>query len=147
MDMSQYTEWHTHPLSSLFEMVAYERLDGSWDVFVYAPVASVPELEATRVDEVHSLAGYVPADALSPEEIQRIADDIEERFGENYRLVLFYEEMAERRIIQRILEHLKRRGAHGMHVGSDGHNKWQLHIRKKDLPIASEVIASNVAQT
>jgi hypothetical protein len=166
MDMSQYTGYHTYLDTSLFAMTTYERLDGGWDVFVVEPVGAVPELEAVRVDENYIFVGHVPLTVPALEEIQQIAErlrlgegqeftvipsetqqiayDIEERLWEDYHLVVFYGEMGERRIIQRILEHLRHRGAHGMQVGSDGHNYWQLRIRKKDVPIASEFITSNV---
>lgn len=56
----------------------------------------------------------------------------------------FYREISGRRIIQRILTHLKQHNCNGMSVHSEAKDTWVLSIKKKDIPLASEVAEQNV---
>jgi hypothetical protein len=56
----------------------------------------------------------------------------------------FYREIGGRRIIQRIVTHLQQHNCRGMGVHSEAKDIWLLSIRKKDIPLASEIAEQNV---
>jgi len=67
-----------------------------------------------------------------------------ERLTADSRLVRYYQETGERRVIQRMLEHMTRRGCGGMSVQLVGENAWELSIWMKDVETAQEFISSNI---
>jgi hypothetical protein len=136
MNNDEYTGLHTHPASP----TVVERRDGEWDVFVAEPAGSCPELEGGRIDPHHIFVRRLQ----DIRQLEDVAEEIETTLGEGYQRVLFYRESGSRRIIQKIVDHLKARGAHAMWVRSTADNEWELLIRRKDFPIAGEIILSNV---
>jgi|SRR5579871_1364887 len=141
MDEHEYTGSHIHPIDpTVVEIVAYQRKDKDWDVFVCEPEGSCPELESNRSDAQHIFIQKIK----DISELARIAGEIEERLGTAYQRTDFYREIGTRRIIQAAISHLQRRGAFGMQVRAAAENEWILSIRKKDVPIASEVVSTNL---
>jgi hypothetical protein len=80
------------------EIVAYQRLDQSWDVFIFEPKGSIP----------------------------------------------VYREAGTRRVIDRIFDHLRKQGVCGMEARAQGPGEWEPLIRRKDVPLAEQVILSNI---
>jgi hypothetical protein len=139
-DSHIYSGKHIHPMDpTVIEIVAYERLDGEWDVFVCEPPGSCPEYEAARIDNYHM---YVERIA-SHDMLNAAVDRIEAYLGEAYRRVPYYRETGSRRIIQRIRDHLHAHQAGGMFVHSEPPDNWVLYIRRKDISLAQEVAVSN----
>lgn len=62
---------------------------------------------------------------------------------DEYRRIDFYRETGGRRIIQRIVTHLRKHNCSGMLVHSEAKDTWLLSIRKKDIPLASEIAEPN----
>jgi len=58
----------------------------------------------------------------------------------------FYREIGGRRIIQRIITHLKQHNCSGMSVRSVAKDTWLLSINKKDVSLASEIAEQNINQ-
>ena len=56
---------------------------------------------------------------------------------------VFYREAGSRKLIGKIHMHLQKRGARHAWVRSAGEGDWELVIRRKDFPIAAEVVPSN----
>ena len=106
MDWNKYTDYHVHPQDNhLVEIVAYERLDGAWDVYVFEPTGTCPELEADRVDNNHIFVGKME----SRFDINRIADTVDRQLGDEYQCEVYYREAGSRRIIGKITAHLMKR--------------------------------------
>ncbi len=59
-------------------------------------------------------------------------------------IVKYYLEVGERRIIQKVIEHLKKNNCDGMTVNLIAKDTWLLSIRKKDYHIAYEIASQNV---
>ena len=57
--------------------------------------------------------------------------------------VKFYKEVGERRIIQKIVTHMKQHNCDGMWVQPVEKGSWLLSIQKKDIQIASEIAEQN----
>jgi len=141
MDWNKYTDYHVHPQDNhLVEIVAYERLDGAWDVYVFEPTGTCPELEADRVDNNHIFVGKME----SRFDINRIADTVDRQLGDEYQCEVYYREAGSRRIIGKITAHLMKQGAQHVWVRSTGTGDWELVIRRKDFKLADEVARSNV---
>ena len=141
MNEHEYRGSHVHAIDpTVVEIVAYQRKDRDWDVFVCEPEGSCPELESNRIDVQHIFIQKIK----DVGELVRIAGEIEECLGTAYQRTDFYREIGTRRIIQAAISHLQRRGAFGMQVRAAGENEWILSIRKKDIPLASEVVATNL---
>ncbi len=141
MDWTVYTDNHTHPSGSYsVEFVAHYRRDGGLDLFAYEPEGSCPELEDGRVDENHIFLARLE----SERELDAAVEAVMARLGEGYELALFYREAGSRKVIGKICTHLQKHGAHHAWVRSNGKEDWELVIRRKDFPIAAEVVSSNV---
>ena len=141
MNEADYTGHHAHAQdSAVVEIVAYERKDGSWDVFVFETAGSVPELEDHRTDADHIFIERV----LSPDEIDVVARKIDLQLGTGYQPAPFYREKGTRRMIDRLTSHLSRNNAHKYQVRSCGEDEWELHIRRKDFELAKQLMAPNV---
>lgn len=142
IDWQQYTDNHSHPMDPVrVEVVGYERKAGGWDVFVFEPVDSCPELEAGRVDDQHIFIETI----RSSTELDRVAEEIYRRLGSGYELAVYFRENGSRRIIGKIYDHLQQRGAHHMSVGAvQNSSDWELVIRRKNFELAGEVENSNV---
>jgi len=69
--------------------------------------------------------------------------DIDILMSESQR-VNFYQEVGERQVIQKIIDHLKKHKCTGMSIQAIAEDVWVLSIQKKDIPIASEVAKLNV---
>jgi hypothetical protein len=144
VDEARYTDRHVHPsIQTDVEVVAYETIDGAWDVFVFATLGSCPELEASRTDDEHVFVETIDA----ADQVDQVAGRIMERLGDAYAIVPYSRESGSRRIIGRITSHLQEANATGVHVQSIGDDYWQLSIRKRDFTAAREVIEPNVGQT
>lgn len=139
MDWDQYTDNHAHPADlTVVEFVAYERLDGDWDVYVVEPKGSCPELDGSRVDENHIFIRRARS-----EELDQVVAEVEKKLGDGYQRVPFYRETGSRKTIQQIRDHLREQGAYGISIHKDARKEWVIIIRKKDFPLASEIITSN----
>ena len=143
MNEDEYTGAHQHPSDpTVVEFVAYERRDGSgWNVYVFKPPGSCPELEATRTDEFHLFIQRI-ADL---NELDGVVAETERRLGDGYRLVPYYRETGTRRAIGRIHDYLKRNGAHDMSVRGLPGDEWELWLRKKDVTLARQIAPANIA--
>jgi hypothetical protein len=116
-----YTSLHIHPtFQTVVEIVAYQRIDCGWDVFVFEPPGACPELESGRVDDQHIFIQWIETER----EIDQVADEIENRLGAAYQRVTYYREIGTQRTIQSIEDHLLQNGATGL-----------LFIRRKDFPL------------
>ena len=141
MDKARYTGRHIHPSDPTdVELVAYETIDGAWDVFVFEPRGSCPELEGSRIDDDHIFIETIDL----ADELDDAARRIVRRLGDAYTIVPYFREVGSRRTIDKIASHLHRSNATGFHVQSIGEDKWQLAIRRKDVRTAREVIPPNV---
>ncbi|HIC81119.1 MAG TPA: hypothetical protein EYH07_09345 [Kiloniellaceae bacterium] len=141
MDWTAYTDNHTHPSGSYtVEFVAYYRRDSGLDLFAYEPEGSCPELEDGRVDEDHIFLAHLE----SERELDAAVEAVMARLGAGYEPAVFYREAGSRKLIGKIHTHLQKRGAHHAWVRSNGREDWELVIRRKDFPIAAEVVSSNV---
>lgn len=142
IDWQAHTENHCHPSAPVpVEVVAHERKAGGWDVYVFEPVGSCPELEARRVDAQHIFIETIG----SSDELDRVAEDLRNRLGPRYEHAVYFRESGGRRTIGKICDHLQRRGARHMHVNTvPNSSDWELRIRKKDFELAREVEKSNV---
>jgi hypothetical protein len=139
IDWERYTGVHSHPLETdRVEIVGYERKAGGWDVYVYEPVGSCPELEASRVDDWHIFIETID----SSTELERVAAEINRRLGSGYELAVYFRESG-----GRIYDYLRGRGAQHMWVRAiPNSSDWELVIRRKDFELAGEVEKSNMAR-
>ena len=143
MKEEEYTDIHKHPSDGSFvEIVAYERHDRSWDVFIFEPKGSIPEMESFRTDDNHIFFKNIQ----SSSELDKAAEEIEKQLGNQYREVPYYRESGTRRTLDRIFDHLRKQGAHGMHIRAEGSDEWVILIRRKDLILAEQVVRSNINQ-
>ena len=117
-------------------------MDGKWDVFDFEPFGSCPELEEFRVDEDHIFFKTID----SEDQIDHVAEGINELLGDAYELVPYYQESGSRRIIGKINSFLQNANITRIYVHSIGENEWELLIRKKDFPVARKFIEPNVNQ-
>lgn len=141
MNEKDYTGVHTHPSDpTVVEIVAYERIDQSWDVFIFEPEGSVPELESQRVDEEHILVKNLK----TVSELAVAVEEIERKLGAEYEKVLFYKEAGTRRVVGLVYDHLRKLGATGMSLRAQGEGNWELFVRRKDVPLAEQVVFSNI---
>ena len=134
---------HHHPElpSVAVEAVAYARKHGGWDLYLFEPKGSLPpEFEASRVDQFHIFLRT----AHSHDEISQILEEVEVRLWPDYCRDLYYRESGGRRVINKITGHLDRHGAQHMWVSSVGNGDYELRIRRKDFPLAAEIVASNI---
>ena len=141
MKEEEYTELHIHPSDTpKVEIVAYQRKDQGWDVYINEPNGSVPELEHFRTDENHIFIKRINA----PEEIEAVAMSIYQQLGDGYLVEAYYREKETRRTIDKIYDFLRKGGAQGMSVHSCGPNEWELSIRRKDWEHAARIVVSNI---
>ena len=141
MREEEYTELHIHPSDAAkVEVVAYQRKDGGWDVYIFEPNGSVPELEHLRTDENHIFIRRIGG----PEEFDAVAKSIDQQLGDGYISKAFYREKGTRRTIDKIYDSLSKGGARGMSVQSCGPNEWELSIRRKDWEHATKIALSNI---
>ena len=141
MKEEDYTDLHRHPSDpTIVEIVAYERRNQSWDVFIFEPIGSIPEMESQRTDEWHIFVKNIK----TPDELDNVAKEIERQLGVGYSSVPFYREAGTRRVIDRIFDHLRKQGAHGMAVRAQGPGEWELLIRLRDVPVAEQITLSNI---
>jgi hypothetical protein len=75
---------------------------------------------------------------------QKYDDTDVEKLIADSRLVRYYQETGERRVIQQITDHMKTRGCVGMTVQRDGKDNWVLSVWKKDEEIAREIAQKNI---
>ncbi len=83
-------------------------------------------------------------EALRPEWCLPPSDDEVDFYQEVDEIVKFYLEVGDRRIIQKVIEHLKKNNCDGMRVSLIAKDTWLLSIRKKDIQIAYEIASQNV---
>jgi|JI10StandDraft_1071094.scaffolds.fasta_scaffold229698_2 hypothetical protein len=144
IDWQMYTDNHTHPSRpGRVEVVAYERMVGGWDVYVFEPIGACPELEGGRADDQHIFIETIN----DSDELDRVNEDICTRLGPGYEFAVYFRESDGRRAIGKIVDHLKQRGATGMHVRAvPDTSDWELCIRRKDFELAGEVAKSNIVR-
>jgi hypothetical protein len=141
MKEEEYTDLHKHPTDDTFvEIVAYERHDRRRDVFIFEPKGSIPEMESFRTDDNHIFYKNIQ----SSMELDKIAEEIEKRLGNQYSTVPYYRERGTRRTLDRIFDHLRKQEAHGMHIRAEGSDEWVILIRRKDKMLAEQVVRSNI---
>jgi hypothetical protein len=144
MNEADYTSRHAHAQEpAVVEIVAYERKDGSWDVFVFKPRAAFRNLKTV----VQTPTIYFIERILSPDEIDAVARKVDLQLGPGYKQVPFYREKGTRRIIDRLTSHLYHTNARNYYVSSCRESEWELHIRRKDFDLAEKVMAPNVAES
>lgn len=134
---------HQHPsISSWVEIVAYKRQDDIWEVFIFEPKGSLPELEVHRIDDDHIFFKTIEDIA----EIDPIVREVHDAIGPGYELLPFFQERSSRKWIGKIYDHLRKAGRTGMAVKESKKGVWEIMIRKKDFSLASEVISSNIPE-
>ena len=136
LDASRYTGRHAYPppKSSWVELVAYERRDGLWDLFIFEPPGVCPpEWEANRVDPQHLELGEISG----PDRFGEAVELLKQQLGPGYEPVLAHRESVpgKRVEVARGLNYLHKGGATGYWAqeGADGHS--ELWARRKDLPL------------
>ena len=136
MKQNIYTGNHIHPLESYsIEFVAYEKIDGSWDVFLDEPPESVPELDKNRNAEGELFLGEIE----SENKLDKFAEDIIKSIADDYAIIPYFKEEGLRRNSQKLIDQLSKTGCHGMFLSHDG-RFWECHIRKKDIDIANNIL-------
>ncbi|WP_201495707.1 hypothetical protein [Rubrivivax sp. A210] len=127
---------HFHPDVGLgLELVAYERKDGSFDLFAFEPAGSVPEIESARIDSSHIFVANAP----NRTEAQAASDCLCERLGEGYQLIQLLEEHGSRALLGRVFDTLRKNGVQHLTVGQiDSTANWGLYGRRKDLTAARQ---------
>lgn len=142
IDWQSYTDVHAHPRNpALVEVVAYERKAGGWDVYVFESIGACPELEAGRMDDQHIFIETIGTSG----ELDRVNEDICTRLGRGYEIAVYFREHGGRRVIGKLVDHLRRGGAQKMHVNAvPNSGDWELRIRRKDFELAAEITQSNV---
>ena len=137
---NEYTGNHTHPTGTYsLEFVAFERNDGSWDLYLEEPEGSCPEFDDKRDNDGQVFLSNTD----DIDKINEIADKIINQVGPEYEMVLYYRELSQRKTTQKIWDHMKKNGCHGMYLSNDG-IYWELYIRRKDFDIATNYTTSNV---
>lgn len=140
----EYPGNHIHPLApSILDIIAYERKDGTWDVYIFEPAETIPELESKRVDEKYIFIKSINR----PEELNVVVSEIESKYKkqiDDNTVCPFYSEENTRRTIDKIFSFLKANDCDHMFVRSTKKDTWILSIRKKDFPLAEKVIKSNI---
>lgn len=134
---------HAHPsVPCWVEVVAYQRKDKRWDVFLFEPKGSIPELEEKRVDEDHIFFKTIE----SIENLNSIIEEIHLVIGPGYEPRTYFREDNSRKWVGRIYDHLRDQGRTGTSVHEFEPGKWEILVRKKDFPKAAEVIETNFRQ-
>lgn len=131
------SEEHFHPdVRAEIEFVAYLRANGTYDLYIYEPLGSVPELDAKRHDDHHIFIACVPdSDAAC-----QAAEEIAASLGESYQRVELLYEQGSRKSIGRVYDELKRQGATHLFVSRVGSSSdWVLYGRRKDQVAAREI--------
>jgi len=108
--------------------------DQNWDVHHDSDFSSIQEAMDSTIEQY-------PDRQIRWEKYD---DTNVERLTADSRPVRYYQETGERRVIQRMLEHMTRRGCGGMSVQLVGENAWELSIWMKDVETAQEFISSNI---
>jgi hypothetical protein len=116
------------------QLIAYERTDGSWDLFLFEPVGVCPPgWEEQRADPQHLRFGVLS----SPERIEDAVSLVHAQLGPDYEPVRAFRELhpGARGGVNARLHRLHHGGATGYaaRLGPDGH--WELWARRKDLPL------------
>lgn len=131
-----YTGNHSHPLCEhLVELVAYERHDGSYDVFVFEPVGVCPELEAGRVDKQHIFIERIS----SLSDFEDVVLRINRQLGPSYEHVVFYQESGSRHQIGQLYTLFQAQGIRDMQVQPTESEGWELLLRRKDFALAQHL--------
>ncbi|WP_309712572.1 hypothetical protein [Armatimonas sp.] len=143
MNEDDYTGSHSHPICQhLVELVAYERHDGSYDVFVFEPVGFCPELEADRVDEHHIFIERIP----SLSDFEEVVLRINRQLGPRYEHVVFYYESGSRRIIGQLYTQFQAHNIRDMRIEPTGSRDWGLLLRRKDFALAQTLQEVHLAK-
>jgi hypothetical protein len=136
MNEDDYTDHHCHPLCEhLVEMVAYERHDGSYDVFVFEPVGACPELEAGRVDEHHIFIKRISSLSDFEEVVLRINCQL----GPHYAHAVFCYESGSRSVIGQLYTQFQAQGIRDIQVQPTKSGGWELLLRRKDFALAKSL--------
>lgn len=136
MNPSVYTGRHATPRRPTWvQLIAYERRDGIWDLFVFEPVGVCPpEWEEHRIDPQHLLVGELSAVELLDDAVP----SIHAQLGAEYEPMRAFREerRGARGGVNVRLQRLHHAGATGYsaRLGEDGH--WELWARRKDLRLA-----------
>ncbi|MBB6050874.1 hypothetical protein [Armatimonas rosea] len=139
-----YTGNHCHPLcEQLVELVAYERNDGSYDVFVCEPVGACLELEAGRVDEHHIFIERIP----SLSDFEEVVLRINRQLGPRYEHAVFYQESGSRHVIGQLYTQFQTQGIREMQVQPTKSGGWELLLRRKDFALAEHLQEALLAKS
>lgn len=136
-----FNSTHEHPsIPGWVEVVAYERKDKKWDVFLYEPVGSIPILEDKRVDEDHIFFKTIE----SIEDLDNTVKEIHLVIGPEYEPQTYFRENNSRKWVGRIYDHLRNAGKTGISIHEYEPGSWEVVVRKKDFPMAAEIVESNL---
>ena len=121
------------PSSLGVELVAYRRKGGSYDMYLFEPPGSVPELESHRVDAEHIFVASLPDEAS----VQEAENQLCKRLAAAYEVVPFLEERGSRIGLGLVYDALRRADVQSLYVVRVGATEnWVLRGRRKDLPAA-----------
>jgi hypothetical protein len=138
LDPFTYTGRHVSPAQPTWvQLIAYERRDGSWDLFVFEPVGICPpEWEEHRIDAQHVRVGELSTLGR----LDEAARLIHAQLGAEYEPIAAFREPRPgvRGGVNLRLQRLHHAGATGYsaRLGADGH--WELWARRKDLHLLGE---------
>jgi hypothetical protein len=137
LDRSLYTGRHVEGVAYV-ALVAYERLAGGWDLFVFEPPGVCPpEWEAERVDPQHLRLGELSA----PEQMAKAVASVNAQLGAGFAPAVLLREPTPgpRTKVSRGLHQLHHAGATGYSakLGADG--RWELWGREKDRPLLNKL--------
>lgn len=137
LDPSRYTGRHVTG-SGWVQLIAYERRDGPWDLFVFEPPGVCPpEWEGERTDGQHLRLGELSG----PERMAQAIARLNTQLGPDYEPTLLLRESTpgQRTKVNRGLHLLHHGGATGYsaQLSSDGH--WELHGRRKDRALLDKL--------
>jgi hypothetical protein len=116
------------------ELVAYERVEGGFDVFVHEPAGVLPaDWEGHRVDASHVFLIRIDDTA----ELEAAVLAVNRRLGPDYERVLGHREQTpgERRTVQRLMHRLHKAGATGYALQQGHEGRWELVVRRRDLAL------------
>lgn len=125
---------------SWVDVIAYQRKDEKWDVYIYEPKGSVPELEDKRVDDDSIFFKTIESD----KNLDLAVKEIHNTLGSGYEPLVFFREPHSRKQIERIYEHLIKSKKNGITIREVENGIWEILVRRKDFPIAAQIIDSNL---
>lgn len=139
----EHTGRTVHPTTSAWlELVAYERVEGGWDAFLFEPKGLVPDAwEEFRTDPEHVFVGRLE----KSEELDGVAEKLRKSLPADLEPVRAFREETpgENRRCKRALHLLHKHGCTGyaMKRATDGH--FEFWARKRDLKLIAQLSGSS----